>query len=50
MHKCEPTLEELYQIKEDMFYYRDTISNRKKWYALNSQINRHIKQRKVKED
>ncbi len=50
MHKCEPTLEELYEIKEDMFYYKENLINKKKLYAIDSQIERHIKLREVKED
>ena len=48
MHKCEPTLEELYELQKTIRGFDE--ESIKRMYAINSQINRHIKLRKVKED
>ena len=55
MHKCEPTLEELLNIRNKLADKYSDISGidiemNKKAYAINVQIQRHIKLRKVKED
>ena len=50
MHKCEPVLEELFSIRNKLADDHSNILGidieiSKKLYAINIQINRHIKQK-----
>ena len=48
MHRCELCIEKLYIIKNSLASFDNEMM--KKLYAINVQINRHLKQKEVKKD